>query len=87
MGSLFFSFNFKGQATFHTFDIHYKYRESKGGLHDMKICISFRETTRDIILYNEIQNKEKYEKSEYVKNAIQYYIEYLKEKDTTQSHV
>jgi len=43
----------------------------------MKICISFRETTRDITLYNEVQKKEKYEKSEFVKNAIEFYIKNL----------
>jgi len=40
----------------------------------MKVCVSFRETTRDITLYNAIQSKEKYEKSEFVKDCIEYYL-------------
>ena len=43
----------------------------------MKICISFKETTRDIILYNAVQSKEKYEKSEFVKDCIEFYLKSL----------
>ena len=48
-------------------------RELKG----MKICISFKETTRDITLYNAVQSKEKYEKSEFVKDCIEFYLKSL----------
>jgi len=41
------------------------------------VQVSFRDTTRDIILYVEVLKKEKYEKSEFVKNALEFYIKYL----------
>ena len=45
-----------------------------------KVNVSFRETVRDLTLYNEVQNKEKLEKSEFVKDAIEFYMKYLENK-------
>ncbi|WP_167332701.1 hypothetical protein [Clostridium haemolyticum] len=41
-----------------------------------KIPVSFKQTTRDMNLYLEVQGQE--EKSNFIKNAIEYYIKYLK---------
>ena len=43
-----------------------------------KVNVSFRETVRDLTLYNEVQSKEKLEKSEFVKDALEFYINHLK---------
>ena len=40
------------------------------------IPISFRDTTRDITLYITVISKEKNEKSEFVKDAIEFYLKY-----------
>jgi len=44
-----------------------------------RMGVSFRETVRDLTLFNEVQSKEKLEKSEFVKDALEFYIAYLKE--------
>ena len=46
-----------------------------------RMGVSFRETVRDLTLFNEVQGKEKLEKSEFVKDAIEHYMEYLKNKN------
>lgn len=43
-----------------------------------KIDISFKKTTRDMNLYLEVMSQE--EKSDFVKKSIEYYLEYLKNK-------
>ncbi|MFA6867561.1 MAG: hypothetical protein WCR54_08635 [Clostridia bacterium] len=45
-----------------------------------RMGVSFRETVRDLTLYNEVQSKEKLEKSEFVKDAIEFYMKYLESK-------
>lgn len=47
-----------------------------------KIEVSFKKTSRDQRLYSEVDSKEKSEKSEFVKKALEHYINYLKEKST-----
>ena len=42
-----------------------------------RVGVSFRETVRDLTLYNEVQSKEKLLKSEFVKDAIEHYMKYL----------
>ena len=44
----------------------------------MRITLSFKQTTRDTKIYKLINSQE--EKSEYVKNAVEYYFKYLNEK-------
>lgn len=44
-----------------------------------KINVSFKQTTRDMKLYTIANGKE--EKSEFIKDAIEYYAEFLEEKD------
>ena len=46
-----------------------------------RINVSFKQTTRDMKLYDIVNSKEKNEKSEFVKDAIEYYVELLKEKN------
>ncbi|WP_291568514.1 hypothetical protein [Clostridium sp. UBA2485] len=47
-----------------------------------KIDVSFRKTTRDMELYLEVMKRERNEKSEFVKNAIEFYMKHLeKEKE------
>ena len=46
-----------------------------------RMGVSFRETVRDLTIFNEIQSKEKLEKSEFVKDALEFYINYLKSKE------
>lgn len=48
-----------------------------------KIEVSFKKTSRDQRLFNEVDSKEKSEKSEFVKNALEFYINHLKEKSTS----
>lgn len=43
-----------------------------------KINVSFKQTTRDMKLYTIANGKE--EKSEFIKDAIEYYAEFLEEK-------
>lgn len=43
-----------------------------------RVNVSFRKTSRDMQLYLEIEKKEPSEKSEFVKDAIEFYLEYLK---------
>ncbi|MBU3179079.1 hypothetical protein KPL47_22545 [Clostridium estertheticum] len=47
-----------------------------------RMAVSFRETVRDLTIFNEVQNKEKLEKSEFVKDALEFYIAYLKQEKT-----
>ncbi|MBU3186626.1 hypothetical protein [Clostridium estertheticum] len=44
----------------------------------LTITTSFKQTTRDIKLYTEVKKME--EQSAFVKDAIEYYIKYLKSK-------
>jgi len=48
------------------------------------IPVSFKDTTRDIKLYIAVISKEKNEKSEFVKNAIEHYVIFL-EKEKAQN--
>jgi hypothetical protein len=43
-----------------------------------KLDISFKKTSRDMRLFVEVSSKE--EKSDFVKDAIEYYVNYLEEK-------
>jgi len=43
----------------------------------LRITLSFRKTTRDVKLFNYIDSKEKNEKSEFIKDAVEFYINYL----------
>lgn len=43
-----------------------------------RITVSFKNTTKDIKLFTEINSQE--EKSEFIKDAVRYYIKYLEEK-------
>lgn len=54
------------------------YNVSKGVAIMVRITVSFKNTTRDLRLFKEVDNKEKTEKSEFVKDAIEFYVEYLK---------
>lgn len=47
-----------------------------------KIEVSFKKTSRDQRLYKVVNSKEKSEKSEFVKKAIEYYIGFLNKKST-----
>lgn len=44
-----------------------------------KIPVSFKKTTRDMKLYTEVKSKE--EQSEFVKDALEYYVKYLGKKE------
>lgn len=44
------------------------------------IPVSFKDTTRDITLYISVISKEKNEKSEFVKDAIEFYLLHLENK-------
>lgn len=43
-----------------------------------KFEVSFKKTTRDMELYMEVMKKEKFERSDFVKNAIEFYMKELK---------
>ncbi|WML35647.1 hypothetical protein [Clostridium sp. OS1-26] len=44
-----------------------------------KVDVSFKKTTRDMKLYSAVTTKE--EKSDFVKDAIEFYLKYLENKD------
>ena len=44
----------------------------------LRITLSFKQTTKDIRIYNLINSQE--EKSEFVKNAVEFYSKHLQEK-------
>lgn len=48
-----------------------------------KIDVSFKKTTRDMHLYMNVMDQE--EKSEFVKKAIEHYLEYLKSQNKVNS--
>lgn len=48
-----------------------------------KINVSFKQTSRDLKLFKVVDSKEKNEKSEFVKDAIEFYIRYLEQRDET----
>jgi hypothetical protein len=48
-----------------------------------KVEVSFKKTTRDMKLYLEVTGKE--EKSDFVKDAIEYYLEFLRIKQKSES--
>lgn len=41
----------------------------------LRITVSFKQTSRDVKLYTKVNNLE--EKSDFVKDALEYYIKYL----------
>ena len=43
----------------------------------LRTTVSYKKTTRDVKLFSEVENKEKNEKSEFVKDALEFYIKYL----------
>lgn len=45
----------------------------------LRITVSFKQTTRDIKLYTTVNAME--EKSDFVQDAIEFYLEYLKNRD------
>jgi len=43
----------------------------------LRTTVSYKKTTRDVKLFSEVENKEKNEKSEFIKDALEFYIKYL----------
>jgi len=43
----------------------------------LRTTVSYKKTTRDVKLFNEVDGKEKNEKSEFIKDALEFYIKYL----------
>lgn len=44
----------------------------------LRITVSFKQTSRDFKLYTEVNNME--EKSDFIKDAIEFYLDYTEEK-------
>ena len=47
----------------------------------LRFTTSFRETTRDVKLFTTVDSKEKNEKSEFIKDALEFYIEHLEKEN------